>query len=103
CRNPLYGGYLQGEWTDGEPVRAKFDGPLTPQEWERLQEALDGGGGVARRLPRKQLNPEFPLRRFLRCPACDGRVRGYPAAKKNGKRFCYYDCKNAACCFRIPI
>jgi DNA invertase Pin-like site-specific DNA recombinase len=103
CRNPIYGGWVRGEWTDGQFVRAKFKGPLSPEEWHRLQQVLDGRNTVARRLPRQKLNPEFPLRRFLRCPQCDSPVRGYPAVKKNGRRFCYYDCKNPACRFRIPI
>ncbi|HYH66854.1 MAG TPA: recombinase family protein [Urbifossiella sp.] len=102
CRAPVYGGMLCGPWTDYQFVRAKFDGPLTPDEWRRLQEVLDGRNTVARRLPRQASRPEFPLRRFLRCPKCRTPARGYHAVKKNDRRYSYYDCRNRACEFRIP-
>lgn len=101
-RNPVYGGFLQEAWTDGERIRAKFDGPLTPDEWERLQDVLNGGKAPALRRSPKALHEELPLRHFLRCPNCDGPTRGYPVVKKNGLKFLYYDCKNRACRFRVP-
>lgn len=102
CRAPVYGGLLCGPWTDHQFVRAKFDGPLTPDEWRQLQTVLDARNTVARRLPRQTLRPEFPLRRFLRCPTCGTPVRGYSAVKRNGRRYAYYDCANATCGFRTP-
>ena len=51
---------------------------------------LDSRNTVARRLPKKKLHPEFPLRRFLRCPECGEPVRGYAAVKRDGRRFPYY-------------
>ncbi len=103
CRSPLYGGLLCGKWTDSQFVRAKFDGPLTPAEWQRLQQVLDGKRQVAAPPPRKRLRAEFPLRRFLCCPRCNAPVRGYPCVGRSGKRFLYYDCRNAACGFRVPV
>ncbi|MCI0458577.1 MAG: recombinase family protein [Gemmataceae bacterium] len=103
CRNPLYGGLICEKWTEHKVVRAKFDGALTPEEWQGLQAVLDERGSVAKRLPRKRLHPDFPLRRFLRCPQCRGTVRGYAAKGKTGRRFPYYDCENAACRFRVPV
>ncbi len=101
CHNPIYGGLMCESWTEYELIRAKFDGPLSPQEWARLQQVLDGRNTVARRLPRRELNPDFPLRRFLRCPRCHEPVRGYAAVKRNKKRFPYYDCANKECHFRV--
>lgn len=102
CRAPVYGGLLYGPWTENQFVRAKFDGPLTPDEWKRLQEVLDARNTVARRLPRQAIHAEFPLRRFLRCPTCGTPVRGYSAVKRNGRRYAYYDCASRACGFRTP-
>lgn len=102
CASPVYGGLICGEWTDGEYVRAKFDGPLTPEEWRELQRVLgwDVPAG-SDRPPRKKIHPDFPLRQFLRCPNCRGPSRGYAARGSRGGLFRYYDCKNVACQFRI--
>jgi site-specific DNA recombinase len=102
CHAPVYGGLLYGPWTDNHFVRAKFDGPLTPEEWQRLQQTLDARNTVARRLPRQMAHPAFPLRRFLCCPKCQMAVRGYASVKRNGQRFPYYDCRNSSCQFRVP-
>ncbi len=103
CRNPVYGGLLCEKWTDYQFVRAKFDGPITASEWYRLQQVLDERNTFARRLPRKEQHPQFPLRGFLHCPRCNQPVRGYAAVKRSGKRFPYYDCRNRACRFRVPV
>lgn len=102
CRSPVYGGLLCGKWTDGQFVRAKFDGPLTPTEWHELQRVLDGNASVALAAPRQKLRDELPLRRFLRCPQCDSFARGYPSTGRLGRRFLYYDCRHPACGFRVP-
>jgi site-specific DNA recombinase len=103
CRSSVYGGLLCEAWTDYEFVRAKFDGPLSPEDWSRLQQKLDGRNTLARRLPRQVAHPEFPLRRFLQCPRCGLTVRGYSTAGKSGKRFAYYDCRNRECRFRVSV
>ncbi len=101
CRSPVYGGLLRGVWTDGAFVRAKFDGPLTPEEWNELQQVLDGRKRVASAAPRQGLHPNFPLRRFVRCPGCGRSARGYHAVGRRGDRFPYYDCQDSACGFRV--
>jgi site-specific DNA recombinase len=101
CRSPVYGGLIHEKWTEGQFVRAKFDGPLTPAEWNKLQEVLDGRERPALVAPRQKIPPELPLRRFLRCPNCDKTARGYQSTGRNGDRFLYYDCRHPECQFRI--
>ncbi len=101
CRSPVYGGMLRGKWTGGEFVRAKFDGPLSPQEWQELQQVLDGKRRTAASAPRQRLHPAFPLRRFLLCPGCGRPARGYSTKGRSGAAFAYYDCQRPACRFRV--
>jgi len=101
CRAPVYGGLLRGEWTDGAFVRARFDGPLTPEQWTALQQVLDGKKRVGAPVPRQQVHPDFPLRRFLLCPGCGRTARGYFSVGRSGRAFGYYDCKEPACGFRV--
>jgi len=103
CRSSVYGGLLCEKWTDGQFVRAKFDGPLTPEEWYRLQQVLDDRNTLARRLPRQKANKDFPLRGFLQCPRCGRPVRGYAAENRGGRRFLYYDCRDPGCRFRVSV
>ncbi|TSC58394.1 MAG: site-specific recombinase, DNA invertase Pin [Candidatus Peregrinibacteria bacterium Greene0416_19] len=97
CRSPLYGGMLCSKWTDGKLIQAKFKGALTPEEWNRLQKALSGQGKRLVNFPRKKLNPQFPLRRFLRCSHCGSPSTGYPSYNRHGRYYYYYGCPNKAC------
>jgi DNA invertase Pin-like site-specific DNA recombinase len=90
CRNPVYGGLVREQWTDYEFVRAKFDGPIRPEEWYWLQRVLDDrtqgltivtfqGNGAAVRLPRgdwfcAEVSPSYPPYRELwgNAAHCDG-------------------------------
>ncbi|MCB9808162.1 recombinase family protein [Candidatus Peribacteria bacterium] len=102
CRNPVYGGLLQEKWTDGKLIKAKFEGALTPVQWQELQTVLDDRGRKQTVPKRVQKHRSFPLRRFLRCSGCGGLCRGYPSIGKSGKRYFYYDCPSPQCKFRVP-
>ncbi|TSC59793.1 MAG: Site-specific recombinase [Candidatus Peregrinibacteria bacterium Greene0416_62] len=97
CRSPLYGGMLRSKWTDGKLIQAKFNGALTPHEWSHLQKVLGLQGKGLVVFPRKKLNPQFPLRRFLRCSHCGSPSTGYPSYNRHGTWYYYYGCRNKAC------
>lgn len=100
-RNPIYGGLIREQWTDEQFVRAKFDGPLSPDEWKALQDALDGRKKVMMPPSRRKHHADFPLRRFLLCPVCGDKVRGSRSTGKLKKPYWYYHCKNKACRFCV--
>lgn len=92
-RLPLYKGRLVMRcWnleTDGD-----FEPLVPPDVWRRAQLALDGRLQVPS--TRKRERPEFPLRRFCRCGACDTPLTG-SWSRGNGGRYAYYFCRVAEC------
>ena len=101
CRSPVYGGLIGGKWVTGDPIRAKFDGAITPEEWWSLQAVLDGRKTGLMKVTRKAIHPDFPLRRTLLCPCCGEFARGSRGKGKMGKYYYYYHCKNKACRFNV--
>lgn len=100
-RNPIYAGLICEKWTDGEYVRAKFNGAISPEEWKTLQEVLDGRTKAVMPAARKKRHADFPLRQFLLCPSCGERVRGSRSTGKMKKPYWYYHCKNKKCHFIV--
>ena len=60
----------------------------------RVQQVLDGKGHVIE--SRKNVNPEFPLRRFVSCAHC-GKPLTASFTRGHGGRYAYYRCANPAC------
>ena len=102
CRSAVYGGLNREKWTDNKLIRAKWNGPLTPEEWHQLQKVVNKGKEDRLVKRRRKLDPEVPLRRFLRCPHCEAPVRGYGSlGKLKNKKHYYYDCPTPGCKFSI--
>lgn len=102
CRSPVYGGLNKEKATKGKLIRAKWNGPITPEEWHLLQKVLNKGNEKQLVKRRRKYNPLVPLRRFLLCPKCGEPVRGYGSTgKAKNKKHFYYDCENAKCGFRV--
>lgn len=99
--NPIYGGLIGGKWIEGEPIRAKFDGALTPEEWWALQGALEKRKKSPMKIAHKKINPDFPLRKTLLCPRCGKVARGSRGRSKTGRYYHYYHCRDKACRFNI--
>lgn len=87
-RNPIYMGVLR----TGD-IEAKGDFPALVDEttFYRAQAALDGRASKAIG-PRRQQHPDFPLRGFVRCAACDRPLTASWSKGKSGGRYGYYRC-----------
>ena len=93
-RNPVYAGLLPNPDTenDGEKYIKAIHEPLITQEiFFKVQAILDGKRPAA--VPKQRNNPEFPLRRYLKCHVCGRPLTG---SKAKG-RFPYYHCMNKGC------
>ncbi len=101
-RSPVYGGMNQEKWTSNKLIVAKWDGPLTPDEWYRLQKVLNKGKENRLAQRRHKFNPAVPMRRFALCPLHNRPLRGYGSVgKMKNKQYHYYDCDIPGCKFSV--
>ncbi len=90
----LYAGYLhRPEW--GVSLRrARHDGLVSLETFERIQERLNGKA----KLPaRADLNADFPLRGFVLCGDCEQPLTACWSKSKTGRKHPYYMCFNRSC------
>ena len=92
--NPLYKGLIVlPKW--GFTKEGDFE-PLIDAETFRLaNHTIHSGGGRAHR--RSLDNPDFPLRRTVRCGACTTPLTGSWSTGKGGARYGYYSCRKKEC------
>src|ERR1035437_3711552 len=94
-QNPLYAGWvtLPSE-PNVQPVRGLHE-PLVSQEtFDRVQAVLHGKKPPMS--PRRKTNPDFPLRRLVRCEACGTPLTG-AYCKGRGGRYPRYWCRQEGC------
>ena len=94
-RNPLYAGWVTLPSDPSvEPARGLHE-PLVSQEtFDRVQAILHGKKPPV--TPRLKSNPEFPLRRIVRCHACGKPLTGAYCTGRSG-RYARYWCREKDC------
>jgi site-specific DNA recombinase len=96
-KNPIYAGRIQmDDW--GIDAQADFEPLIEPSLFNRVQAVLAGIGTTQVRYHRN--HPDFPLRRFVRCAACEKPLTGSWSRGKRGRRYAYYRCPR---CSRMSI
>ena len=86
-RNPLYAGRIESAW--GIRVQGDFEALVSEEMFDRVQQLLRGNGGRSGR--HKARNPDFPLRRFVRCGACTHLLTG-STSRGRSHPYSYYHC-----------
>lgn len=102
--NPVYAGVNPEKWTQGNPVRCKFDGLVSVELFNaanrgKLTIAEDEEGiRIYRRKPAEHLlkkgvkNSEFPFKRIVMCPGCKRPLYGSSSRGRHGGYFPAYHC-----------
>lgn len=88
-RNPIYAGFLDVGSFGLKRTRGDFEALIPDTLFYRVQSALGGRDGAS---PHRLNNPEFPLRRFVICDACNTPLTG-SAPKGRSKTYPYYHCR----------
>lgn len=90
-RNRVYCGWIR---SGGVTARGTFEALISEELFERCQDVLSGR---VRKKEHRQNNEAFPLRGFVQCSGCKGKLTaGYSTGRK-GVRVGYYFCSNAEC------
>ena len=93
-RNPIYKGSMHSpKWGESHP--GDFDAIVDELTFERVQALLSGRQPTL--AARKSDNPNFPLRRFIRCANCQGKLTGSGSTGSTGKKYSYYRCNSSGC------
>ena len=72
----------------GVNVEGDFEPIVDEHTFHRAQLAMRKAASTGEQ--RFRNNPDFPLRRFVRCGSCDSPLTGSWARSKTGKRYAYY-------------
>ncbi len=92
-RNPLYAGWVVIP-TWGLKMPGNFD-PLVEQGlFDKVQDVLDGKKAAV--VAHLRNHPDFPLRVFVRCGACDTPLTGSWSKGRN-RYYAYYHCRREGC------
>jgi len=92
-RNPIYAGWVfVPKWDLRQP--GDFESIVSDELWSTAQAVLDGRQPIL--VPHERNHPDFPLRRFARCSACDTPLTGSWSKGRNG-RYAYYRCRKREC------
>ncbi len=102
--NPVYAGVNSEKWTQGSPVKCKFDGLVSVELFNaanrgKLTITEDNEGvHMYRRKPAEHLlkkgikNSEFPFKRIVMCPGCSRPLYGSASRGRHGGYFPAYHC-----------
>lgn len=117
CRyvqNPIYAGVICEKWTNDKPVRAKFDGLVSFEVFNKANRGKiiifekDGQVSIYKEPPPEYLvkkgvrNPDFPYKRVVMCSMCRNPLYGSSSRGKMGNYYPAYHCSKRGHYYRIP-
>ncbi len=96
--NPLYTGLIKCEWFP-EYIEALHKPIISREVFFKAQEIITGKRPSI--VPKLLNHPDFPLRRFVRCPKCGEKLTAGWSTGRKKQRYGYYHCRVKGCSFGI--
>lgn len=113
--NPIYAGVIKERWTYDKPVKAQFDGLVSPTLYNLANRGkyvieIDAQNVVtlhhkqppAHLVNKNMHNPEFPYKKVVACSRCKKVLLGSASRGKSGKYYPAYHCSKDGHYFRVP-
>jgi len=92
-RNPIYCSLIKTSWFP-DLIQANHQPVISQEVFNRVQVILDGKKPTI--TPKIRNNPDFPLRNFIHCEECEGKLTG-SWSKGRSKKYPYYHCRTKGC------
>ncbi len=111
--NPIYAGINIERWTEGQPIKGKFEGLVSIDTFNKANKDKrtiteeDGEIKFYKKRPPEHLlkkgvrNPDFPYKRYVMCPHCEKPLFGSASRGKLGKYYPAYHCNKRGHYFRV--
>ncbi len=111
--HPIYAGVICEKWTDSEPVKAKFEGLVTYEDFNKANRGKitlvedDGKTKIIKReAPEHQqrkgrFNADYPYRKIVMCSGCEKPLYGSASQGRSGKKYPAYHCNKRGHYFRV--
>jgi site-specific DNA recombinase len=113
--NLIYAGIIKEKWSNNEPIKAQFDGLVSPELFNKANRGklfieidIDNNVTVRRKRPPEYLvnknmhNPDFPYKKVVGCSQCGSTLLGSASRGKLGKYYPAYHCSKNGHYFRVP-
>lgn len=91
---PVYAGYIEVPGWNVSLRKARHEGLISFETFNRIQARLDGS---AKAPTRANISADFPLRGFVLCNDCDKPLTACWSTSKTGKKHPYYLCPTKDC------
>ncbi len=112
-QNPIYAGVNIEAWTKDHPVKGKFEGLVSIEDFNKANKGkiiiteVQGQIRIYKEKPPDWLlkkgvrNPDFPYKRYVMCPTCEKPLYGSASRGKLGKYYPAYHCNKRGHYFRV--
>ncbi len=111
-KRPVYAGINIEKWTNGIPIKAKFEGLVTIDEYNKANRGsiaiVEDGDQIKiwkpgnPRAGKKQMNnPLYPYKKYVMCPVCNKPLSGSASRGRLGNYYPGYHCNKRGHYFRV--
>ncbi len=113
-QNPIYAGINDEKWSNGNPIKCKFDGLVSIDTFNKANRGkitiIEDGEDVKIykgkvplwRLRKQKENPLYPYKQYILCPKCKQPLLASGSRGKAGKHYPAYHCSRKHKYYRVP-
>ena len=114
-KNPIYAGISLNKWTQNLPVKGKFEGLISIEDFNKANKGkiiiLEENDQLRLykdkpedwRTKKLVINPNYPFKKYVLCPICKHNLYGSASRGKLGRHYPAYHCDKEGHYFRVSV